>query len=741
MAWESAPPPNYPTPNPYYLGNALSNLVGNYQQAQQGQQQLQLNNLRQQQDQQLLDQSKAFAGGVPMNPNGTPNYSAILKTLAEKGDINAIGSLGPLLQQQQQMESSSTPSPLWGGSGLPGGGGSAGGFMGSLHQAESGDQNIYSKVDPDPDGPGTRSQGYDQINVPTWREFAPKAGVDLSQYPTPMSAPESVQDAVADQIPLSRFGDRTRKILESEYGFGDDEKNLTVGQLASRLGGGGGGTKVASLGDSDATAYATPDTPAVPPLSAAAGSTIPRADGRGSTPKGAVGGAPAASTPPQWAEDGPAWAGINASLPVGPSGAPAPAVRASAPQALASPSQGTVASIASAAGVPALVAANIAKAVGVAPGAPLTPQQELKAQLYVKNYAKRTGQQPPTAPIPQGAPGGQGQPSQGAPIIPQVRLPKGFSDPQEAILAIDQEMARLSNNPYAAGQVRALQDWRDRIAAQSAPMAVHPGETLLDPRTGKTLYQAPAAATARMTALQDKADDIADAIKSGDQPPVLTGLYGVSPLVRSALSKDGFDLSKAQLEWDAAKKQVQSLNGPQQTRFVGLANSVVNTIDEVKDLSEQMQNSGVPLLNKAKMAAYINAEGNSDNGQLATRYMTAVNTLKEEFAGLAQGGYAPTESAWKLADQQINGNYGVKQLGASLTEVQRLIKYRLNAIPGMSSVGPGAANPYMPGSGQAAPQGASASSPPSIGRSGGGGAHPPGNYNYDPATGNLEPVK
>ena len=60
--------------------------------------------------------------------------------------------------------------------------------------------------------------------------------------------------------------------------------------------------------------------------------------------------------------------------------------------------------------------------------------------------------------------------------------------------------------------------------------------------------------------------------------------------------------------------------------------------------------------------------------------MTAVNTLKEEFAQLAAGGYAPTEDAWKLANSQINGNYGVKDLRASLTEVQRLINYRLGAF-------------------------------------------------------------
>lgn len=187
---------------------------------------------------------------------------------------------------------------------------------------------------------------------------------------------------------------------------------------------------------------------------------------------------------------------------------------------------------------------------------------------------------------------------------------------------------------------------------------------------------------------------ISDAIVSGKQPPVLTGLYKNSKVVRAELARSGFDLSSAQMEWDGAKKQIQALNGPQMTRYAGLAKSVVNTIDEVKSLSVEMQNSGVPLLNAAKLQTYIQTQGNSENGQLAARYLAGVNTLKEEFANLAQGGYAPTEAAWKLANDQINGNYGVQQLGASLNEVQRLIRYRLQGIPNFATRGPDAPNRY-----------------------------------------------
>src|SRR5262249_20574514 len=89
--------------------------------------------------------------------------------------------------------------------------------------------------DPDVAGPGTRSQGYAQINTPTWHDFAPRAGVDLSQYPNAMSAPRDVQLKVASAIPFSRFGPNTQKALHAQ--FGDFDNRMTVGQLSSRYGG------------------------------------------------------------------------------------------------------------------------------------------------------------------------------------------------------------------------------------------------------------------------------------------------------------------------------------------------------------------------------------------------------------------------------------------------------------------------------------------------------------------------
>lgn len=63
-----------------------------------------------------------------------------------------------------------------------------------ISQYESGNQNV-----PNAAGKSTAS-GYYQIINGTWQQFATQAGVDLSQYPTALSAPQSVQTQVATAI-------------------------------------------------------------------------------------------------------------------------------------------------------------------------------------------------------------------------------------------------------------------------------------------------------------------------------------------------------------------------------------------------------------------------------------------------------------------------------------------------------------------------------------------------------------
>lgn len=244
-------------------------------------------------------------------------------------------------------------------------------------------------------------------------------------------------------------------------------------------------------------------------------------------------------------------------------------------------------------------------------------------------------------------------------------------------LTIDQAMKKWSNNGYGADVSPTLNP-NQKVGSLSDSQLTQLVNDMAKRESGASITEVP-------TDTQIMGQSLVD----GTQAPSLISAYGGArnKAITAAKRIDpNFDANKAEIDYQAAKKWVAAMNSTQMVRYQGLAGSVVNTIQNVEDLAAQMKNSGVPALNAAKIAAYIQTEGNSPKGQLASQYLAAVNTLKEEFANLANGGYAPTDAAWSLANSQINGNYGVDQLTASLEEVQRLINYRLNSIGSVQPV-------------------------------------------------------
>ena len=209
------------------------------------------------------------------------------------------------------------------------------------------------------------------------------------------------------------------------------------------------------------------------------------------------------------------------------------------------------------------VIANIAKAAGVDPNGPLSPEQSARVTRMADAYVARTGQQPapaappaaagpaaprfvrtglglgfpvdpqdngnlavasrfpadmapavgsgaasppaaaasgPAAPPPATAPNAapvQGsaaaqQPPQGGPIVPPVPLPPGYTDPQKAILALRQEAAKRSSNPYDK-QGPMLSQWADRIETSLQPIKLGQSDTWVSPQTGQIVAQGPMA--------------------------------------------------------------------------------------------------------------------------------------------------------------------------------------------------------------------------------------------------------
>ena len=172
-------------------------------------------------------------------------------------------------------------------------------FLNSLAQIESNNRNIPSTVDKDYAGqPGSKSQGYFQIDTPTWLQFAAKNGIDTVRYPNAMSAPPEVQAQVASQIPLGRFGARTQKMLGQQFGTLD--RTATIGSLASKYGGAAPAAPTGTPGEPpppDAYGYAS-SAPAAPTGSPVAvgttlGTTPDATTGTAAAPAGAPTAAPA----------------------------------------------------------------------------------------------------------------------------------------------------------------------------------------------------------------------------------------------------------------------------------------------------------------------------------------------------------------------------------------------------------------------------------------------------------------
>jgi hypothetical protein len=105
-------------------------------------------------------------------------------------------------------------------------------LLGILFSAESGGQNIANTTQGTSSG---QAQGFFQITTGTWGEFAPRAGVDTTQFPTPMSAPYPIQARVASTIPLARWDPKTISAIHAYYP--NINTSATLGQNVAMSGG------------------------------------------------------------------------------------------------------------------------------------------------------------------------------------------------------------------------------------------------------------------------------------------------------------------------------------------------------------------------------------------------------------------------------------------------------------------------------------------------------------------------
>lgn len=206
------------------------------------------------------------------------------------------------------------------------------------------------------------------------------------------------------------------------------------------------------------------------------------------------------------------------------------------------------------------------------------------------------------------------------------------------------------------------------------------------------------------------AGSIADAIISGDQPPLLTGLYRMAGPVRASLAKKGFDLSTATRDWTAIQRHLSTLNGAQQERLRQAVTFANDSLDVLDDLYKQWQavgpNSGVKVFNRAALAAAKQMPGQT--GAIAQALETQIADLTSELGTVYKGGNGSTDESLGLAAKNLSGDWNEDTFKKAMALVHTNLKIRKNSILSSQPVGVSQNSPYappMPGAQPAAPTG------------------------------------
>lgn len=195
------------------------------------------------------------------------------------------------------------------------------------------------------------------------------------------------------------------------------------------------------------------------------------------------------------------------------------------------------------------------------------------------------------------------------------------------------------------------------------------------------------------------ADSIAEAIATGQQPPVMTGLYRLAGPVRSALARRGYNLTQATLDYDATKKHMSSLNSTQQLRLGQAIETASHALDMIDTLADQWKGGRFPILNRVNLAAARNGAYGKDAQQVATQLEAQITDLTSELGQVYMGGNSPTDHALSLAGKNLSADWSQDTLKTMTALARKNLEIRRNSMSSVGVAGASAGNIYAGGGG------------------------------------------
>lgn len=185
---------------------------------------------------------------------------------------------------------------------------------------------------------------------------------------------------------------------------------------------------------------------------------------------------------------------------------------------------------------------------------------------------------------------------------------------------------------------------------------------------------------AKLTLGAGVADDIAEAIVGGKQPPDTKGLYRTGPMVRAKLAKLGYDLKDANLDWQAAQRFVLSQNSPPLVRLRQSAMTADHSLDIIDELAKQWQGGHFPPLNRARLIAAQQGTLGPAAASIARQLDGQITDLTFELGNVYMGGGTPTDQALGLAKKNLSSDWDEKVLHDMTDLARRNLRIRLNSF-------------------------------------------------------------
>ena len=242
-----------------------------------------------------------------------------------------------------------------------------------------------------------------------------------------------------------------------------------------------------------------------------------------------------------------------------------------------------------------------------------------------------------------------------------------------------------------------------------------PAKVTFNPKTGKYQDASGSDVTARVKPIPSQAainiqqgvtdaSSIADAIEQGLQPPDVKGLYRLAGPVRAELAKRGYDLTKANLDWQATQKHVATMNGAKFTALRSSIDTASDSLDVIQQLADKWNGGRFPLLNKANLALAKNGAFGKDAASIATQLDGQITDVTSELGQVYMGGNSPTDHALGLAEKNLKGEWDRKVLTDMIELARTNLRIRKNSIthstPAGLSTSPAPAaqkkNPFRP---------------------------------------------